>query len=401
MPPKQQQTKQAPKPAAQKPKQPQQNQDGNNEERQQDGDVEPAFSEEEQNQERSKAASQSLEAKKKARHYIRAAAGAGDSKERQKLLKEALNKEVEAESFGKLAKWLNSGALQGFAAGSIPAASLGALTGTLVGGVTSLITGGLGAGIGYLKGPAYSVGGVAASGVQKVMGDSLEWNPDSTPEQQQAVENMCGQIQDEDMPDDDELEMFTAGQWSTGDGIKQGLNEMHDGRGKTTQSWSSYAASWVPGQQAMESIPGYSRFQGSGQDQQGYSRQKAQAEGAPKSEAAARTKAQGSRGKTEAQNEKDRSRSQQVDTAAKDLQNRVDSKGPPPQKPGQRTQPSRAGGNASKPQQPSGAASTKSAAGSTPSPASGASKQKPGTSSQTDSPGPRPKGKPRKLEKRS
>ena len=361
----------------------------NSEGQQQDENFEPAFSEDEQAQERSKAANQSLEAKKKARYYMRAAAGAGDSKERQKLLKEALNKEVEAESFGKMAKWLNSGALQGFAAGSIPAASLGALTGTLVGGVTSLITGGLGAGIGYLKGPAYSVGGAAASGLQKVTGDWLEWNPDATPEQQQAFEHMCGQIQDEDMPDDEELEMFSAGEWSTGDGIKQGLNEMHDGRGKPTQSWSSYAASWVPGQQAMESVPGYKRMKGSGQDQKASAGKKAQEQGGQPSEAAARAKAQGSRGQSEAMNEKMRSRSQQFGTAAQGLQQRVDSKAPPTQR----------GSTQGRTNPPKSQPGNKTAAARQSTPGANANQSKPSASSQSSAP--KPKGKPRKLERRS
>lgn len=387
MPPKTQQNQRKPS----QPSQPQgsqaqgngeQNQDDSGKNSGQEEGSQPAFTEEEQYKERQKAANQSLEAKKKARYYIRAAAGAGDSKERQKLLKQALNKEIEAESFGKLAKWLNTGALQGFAAGSIPAASLGALTGTLVGGVTTLITGGLGAGIGYLKGPAYSVGGVAASGLKKVTGDWLEWNPDSSDEQKQAVEHMCGQIDEQDMPDDDELEMFSAGEWSAGDGIKQGLNEMHDGRGKPTQSRSSYAASWVPGQQAMESVPGYKKLQGGGKDQRAYTNKMAQEGKAPKSEAAARTKAQGPRGQSEAQNEKMQSRSQQFDTAAQGINQA--------QKRNAQSQ--------ARPQQAGRTGSTM-AAGGKPSPASGAAKQKPATSSQ--SPASKPKGKPRKLEVRS
>ena len=395
MPPKQQQPKQKPTPSPQQNANGQQEQSQGNGEQEQEGEFQPAYTEEEQHRERSKAASQSLEAKKKARYYIRAAAGAGDSKERQRLLKEALNKEVEAESFGKLAKWLNSGALQGFAAGSIPAVSLGALTGTLVGGVTSLITGGLGAGIGWLKGPAYSVGGVAASGLKKLTGDYLEWNPDATEEQQQALEHMCGQIQDEDMPEDDELEMFSAGEWSTGDGIKQGLNEMHDGRGKPTQSWSSYAASWVPGQQAMESIPGYSRLKGSGQDQRSLQNQRAQQSGAPKSEAAAKSKAQGARGRSEATNAKELSRSHQMNSAAKDVQERVR---PAVQNTAQQRQPNGTSGGAAKIRQPSKAKSARAAANG-PSSTSTAPKQTPATSSQASTP--RPKGKPRKLEVRS
>jgi hypothetical protein len=117
--------------------------------------------------ETAEAARKAIEAQKKAKELTEAAAGAGDPDERQKLLNQALEKEVEAETFGKTARYLQSGAFQGICAGAGLGGgigvSLGVLTGTLVGGTTGTITGGLGAGIG--------LGG--------------EWlhRPDNTPEQ--------------------------------------------------------------------------------------------------------------------------------------------------------------------------------------------------------------------------
>lgn len=114
------------------------------------------FSDEDVRQESSKAAHASMNAQKKAKELEAAAAGAGDPDERQKLTEQAVNAQVEAESFGKTAKYMQSGAFQGMAVGTglgiAPGATLGAVTGTLVGGVTSTITGGLGGGIGTAAG---------------------------------------------------------------------------------------------------------------------------------------------------------------------------------------------------------------------------------------------------------
>ena len=115
----------------------------------------------ERKQETSKAANKALQAQKKARELTQAAAGAGDPDERQRLLNEALNKEVEAENFGKTAKYLQSGTFQGLLAGSGLGGGvgvwLGIVTGTLVGGTTGILTGGLGGAIGSGVGCVQSI----------------------------------------------------------------------------------------------------------------------------------------------------------------------------------------------------------------------------------------------------
>lgn len=87
-----------------------------------------------------KAAQKSLKLQKQAKELINAAAGAGDPDERQKLLQQALEKEVEAGTFGKTARYLNTGEFQGLCAGAGLGAGigigLGTLTGTIVGGTT-------------------------------------------------------------------------------------------------------------------------------------------------------------------------------------------------------------------------------------------------------------------------
>jgi ElaB/YqjD/DUF883 family membrane-anchored ribosome-binding protein len=122
----------------------------------QSGSKEKPFSDEEVRRESSKAANASMNAQKKAKELKAAAEATGDPDERQKLTEEAVNAQVEAESFGKTAKYMQSGAFQGMAVGTglgvAPGATLGAITGTLVGGVTSTILGGLGAGIGSAAG---------------------------------------------------------------------------------------------------------------------------------------------------------------------------------------------------------------------------------------------------------
>jgi hypothetical protein len=124
--------------------------------------------------ESSKAANQAISAQRKAKELKQAAAGAGDPDERQKLMEQAIDAQVQAESFGKTAKYMRSGTFQGLAVGTglgvAPGATLGALTGTLVGGVTSTITGGLGGGIGAaagaMHGPIWNIGEVAGKGIQ-------------------------------------------------------------------------------------------------------------------------------------------------------------------------------------------------------------------------------------------
>jgi hypothetical protein len=163
--------------------------------------------------ESSKAATSAVSAKQKAKEFREAAAAASDASEREKLTQQAVDAEIEAESFGKTAKYLRSGAFQGAAVGTglgvAPSATLGALTGTLVGGVTSLITGGLGCGIGAVAGAAHgpmvNLGEAAGKGVSKVTGG---WMPDwiASEGQKKALEKMVGQVREEEMPGNEELE---------------------------------------------------------------------------------------------------------------------------------------------------------------------------------------------------
>jgi hypothetical protein len=201
------------------------------------------FSDEDRKKESSKAAQQAQEAGKKAHELTQAAAGAGDPEERQKLLNQALEKEIEAESFGKTAKYLQSGSFQGMAAGTglgvIPGVSLGTITGALVGGLTSTITGGLGAAIGTAvgtaHGPFFKLSDMAGSAIRKVTGDIPGW--EATEDQQKALEKMLGQVKETDRPSDDELSAI-----SQGGGEIQQAGSAPGG----SQSWSEYAASYVP-----------------------------------------------------------------------------------------------------------------------------------------------------------
>jgi hypothetical protein len=169
---------------------------------------------EEVRQESSKAADAALAAQKKATELKKAAAGAGDAEERQKLMEQAIDAQVEAESFGKTAKYLRSGTFQGMAMGTglgvAPGATLGALTGTLVGGVSSTILGGLGGGAGAvtgaLHGPFVNLGQVAGKGIQKVTGNLPSWA--ATEDQKKTLEKMVGQVNEQEMPGKEELEKF-------------------------------------------------------------------------------------------------------------------------------------------------------------------------------------------------
>ncbi|EMD92620.1 hypothetical protein COCC4DRAFT_189994 [Bipolaris maydis ATCC 48331] len=129
----------------------------------------PTVSDEEVRQESGKAANAALAAQKKAKELKDAAAAAGDPEEREKLTAEATNAEIEAESFGKTAKYLRSGAFQGMAMGTglgvAPGATLGAISGTLVG---------------------------------------------ASEEQKRTLEKMVGQAKDEETPGTEELEKFKS-----------------------------------------------------------------------------------------------------------------------------------------------------------------------------------------------
>ncbi|KAG9732853.1 hypothetical protein KCU73_g11207, partial [Aureobasidium melanogenum] len=174
-------------------------------------------SEAECRQESSKAASKALELEKQAKELTQAAAGAGDPDERQKLLNEALSKSVEAQSFGKVAKYLRSGAFQGLLAGggvgTGVGAGLGALTGTLVGGVSSLalggLLGGIGSAVGALHGPWAKPEEIIGKGVQKLSGMIPGWK--ATDDQKSQLEKMFGQVNEQERPTEKELEDMTSG----------------------------------------------------------------------------------------------------------------------------------------------------------------------------------------------
>merc|ERR1711939_1092781 len=87
-------------------------------------------------------ASMALQAGQKAWELRQAAHGAGDAKAREDILAKAVNKEIEAESFGKAAKYTQSGTFQGLAAGAglgvKPGVTLGKVTGAIVGAPSRL-----------------------------------------------------------------------------------------------------------------------------------------------------------------------------------------------------------------------------------------------------------------------
>ena len=150
----------------------------------------------ERKQEAANAARKAEYCKRKAKELTDAAKAAGDPDERQKLLNEALEKEVEAETFGKTAKWLQTGAFQGMVAGTGLGAGiglwLGAVTGTIVGGTTGTITGGIGAGVGLgigaIHGPWFKVGNLMGDTIRKITGDIPGWK--ATKKQKETLEDM-------------------------------------------------------------------------------------------------------------------------------------------------------------------------------------------------------------------
>ncbi|KAK5072882.1 hypothetical protein LTR51_005523 [Lithohypha guttulata] len=176
----------------------------------------PAIPEHEVKQSSSVSAQLALEAAKKAYELRQAAYGAGDPNAREEILAKAINKEIEAESFGKAAKYTRSGAFQGLAAGAgvgiQPGATLGKLTGALVGGVVSSVGGVLGGGIGSaygaMSGPFWDLGQIASQGVRSVVGDFPNW--EATSSQKKALEKMVMRAQQTKAPDQDELEEMKA-----------------------------------------------------------------------------------------------------------------------------------------------------------------------------------------------
>ena len=153
-----------------------------------------------------------LEAAKKAYELRQAAYGAGDPNAREEILAKAINKEIEAESFGKAAKYTRSGAFQGLAAGAglgvQPGVTLGKLTGALVGGVVSsvgaVLGGGIGSAYGAISGPFWDLGQMASQGVRSIVGDFPNW--EATSSQKKALEKMVMGAQQTKAPDQRELE---------------------------------------------------------------------------------------------------------------------------------------------------------------------------------------------------
>lgn len=196
-------------------------------------------SEAEIRQESSRAAEKALAAQNKANELKEAAKGAGDADERQKLMEQAIDKQIEAESLGKTAKYMRGGAFQGMCVGAglgtAPGLTLGTLTGTIVGGLTSGLLGGLGAGVGGLvgwaHGPFWNVGEVLGKGIRKVTGDLPSWK--ATEDQKKKLEEMIAQANKEEMPGTKELKSMAKDGW---DGAK------HQGN-----SWYQTGASYMPG----------------------------------------------------------------------------------------------------------------------------------------------------------
>ncbi|KAH6625387.1 hypothetical protein C7974DRAFT_200669 [Boeremia exigua] len=184
-------------------------------------------SDEDAQKESSKVAKQAAEAHDKATELLHAAAAAGDPEERQKLMEQALEQQIQSKSLGKTAKYLQSGTFQGMAVGAglgiAPGASLGAITGTLVGGVTSTALGGLGAGIGAatgaLHGPFWDMQKGAGKGIQKITGLLPGWK--ATESQKKQLEKMVGQINEQDAPSKDELDS-----WSVSDDQKEAFGKL-------------------------------------------------------------------------------------------------------------------------------------------------------------------------------
>ena len=212
------------------------------------------------NQEASEAAQKAVAAQKEAKRLAEAAAGAGDPEERQRLLNQALEKEVEAETFGKTAKYLQSGAFQGLIAGtglgSGVGVGLGTVVGTLVGGTTSVVTGGIGGGIGAaigaVNGPFFNVAEAMGAGVKKLTGWLPGWK--ATEEQKEALDQMVHGVQEQEVPKDEELE-----QMSSMGGYVDGAEDIYAGwQGDRQQrTWKTKAQSYVPGK---ESLPSWARW---------------------------------------------------------------------------------------------------------------------------------------------
>ncbi|KAJ4308880.1 hypothetical protein N0V94_009173 [Neodidymelliopsis sp. IMI 364377] len=192
-------------------------------------------------------ASMALQATQKAWDLRQAANAAGDPDAREEILAKAINKEIEAESFGKAAKYTQSGAFQGLAAGAglgvQPGVTIGKVTGAIVGGTVSTVTGLLGGGIGSvygaMNGPMWDLGQMASQGVRGVVGDFPNWK--STPSQKKALEKMVMQSKETQAPSKEELEKMKS----------EAPDDM-------PQSWSQSVqdmTSWRPSMPSMPKMP--------------------------------------------------------------------------------------------------------------------------------------------------
>jgi len=133
-------------------------------------------------------------------------------------------------------------------------AGLGTLTGTLVGGTTSLATGGLGAavgsGAGAVHGPFINVAEKAGGAVAKVTGTIPGW--EATGEQKKALEQMMGQVEEQEVPTEDDLQAMSSGAAVKGGGAK-GKSGKEDQGG----SWTQSAASLAPSKDSLPSMPSW------------------------------------------------------------------------------------------------------------------------------------------------
>lgn len=207
----------------------------------------PAVPEHEVKASSSMSAQLALEAAKKAYDLRQAAYGAGDPNAREEILAKAINKEIEAESFGKAAKYTRSGAFQGLAAGAglgvQPGVTLGKLTGALVGGLLSsvgaLVGGGVGSVYGAINGPFWDLGEMASHGVRSIVGDFPNW--EATSSQKKALEKMVLGAQQTTAPHQRELEQMRD-----------------DDGGASSQDRQQFAndlTSWLPSIPSMPDIP--------------------------------------------------------------------------------------------------------------------------------------------------
>ncbi|KAF2109992.1 hypothetical protein BDV96DRAFT_584932 [Lophiotrema nucula] len=113
-----------------------------------------------------------MDAQSTAQSLKSAAASITDPKKREKMLRDAYNKELEAHGNSRKARMLSSGAFQGAVGGGgiggTVALGVGTVVGTVVGGVTAIPATGLGAligtGVGAARGPFIKLGKLATGG---------------------------------------------------------------------------------------------------------------------------------------------------------------------------------------------------------------------------------------------